>query len=240
MRGMGKSRIAVVLLATALIGPAFLMTESWGEFVLPAPDEVAAKVKEVYARHCCFQAAFDQISVNVAMDMRDRFQGMMYVKKPGLIALDVVSPEKQHVVVQGRSYSVYFPEEKNAVRGEVPPEINVEHFFNFFANVSNMSKNFTIAYPSKASSPEEGLIFLELRDAKNPTGAFRIVLGVDAKTYIIRRAVIYDALGNYNRFGLSDVTFLDAIPDARFRTEYEGATATPASPLELFNTRETR
>jgi outer membrane lipoprotein-sorting protein len=225
----------MAIVALAVMGAAWIMTAAHAGFELPTSDQVVAKVKEVYAGHCCFQAMFDQITVNVAMDMRDRFQGMMYVKKPGLIAMDVVFPEKQHVVVQGRSYSVYFPEERNAVRGEVPPEINVEHFFNFFANISNIGRDFTVSYPTKAFSLEEGLIFLELHDAKNPRGTYRIVLGVDSTTYIIRRAVIYDALGNYNRFHLSKVKFLDAIPDSRFRTEYEGTTTVPESPLQFFN-----
>lgn len=218
----------IVLLV--VIAAALSAAECRAEFVLPSPEEVAAKVKDVYARHCCFRAAFDQVTVNVAMDMRDRFQGMMYVKRPGLIALDVTSPEKQHVVVQGRSYSVYFPEDRNAVRGEVPPEINVEHFFNFFANLSDLGRDFSVAYPNKVSSPEEGLIFLELRDIKNRSSTYRIVLGVDSSSYIIRRAVISDALGNYNRFNLSDVTFLDKIPDSRFSVRHEGAETSPPAP----------
>gem|GEM_PF-1163598 len=225
----------IALTAFLIVAATLFSAESHAEFVLPTPEEVAAKVKDVYARHCCFKAAFDQVTVNVAMDMRDRFQGMMYVKKPGLIALDVTSPEKQHVVVQGRSYSVYFPEEKNAVRGEVPPEINVEHFFNFFANLSNLGRDFSLAYPTKASSPEEGLVFLELRDTKNPSSTYRIVLGVDSTTFIIRRAVISDALGNYNRFNLSNVTFLDKIPDSQFSVRHEGAEAAPSAPLQLHN-----
>jgi outer membrane lipoprotein-sorting protein len=35
--------------------------------------------------------------------------------------------------------------------------------------------------------------------------------------FTIRRAVIYDALGNYNRFDLSDIKFMDFLPDSRFQ-----------------------
>ena len=94
-------------------------------------DDVLSKVKEVYARHCCFKAGFNQVTVNVAMDLKDRFDGVIYVKKPGFIALDVELPEKQKVVLKGRSYTIYFPDEGTAARGEVPPEVDVEHFFIF-------------------------------------------------------------------------------------------------------------
>lgn len=190
-----------------------------GGFELPTPEEVVGRVKEVYSRHCCFQASFDQLTVNVAMDMRDRFEGKMYVKKPGSIALDVESPEKQKVVIKGRSYTVYFPEEGNSVQGEVPPEINVEHFFSFFANIGNIDRNFSINFPPKAYSPEEELVFLELTDRANPRSTYRIILGIDSKGYVVRRAIIYDALGNYNRFDLSAITFLDSIPDSQFRID---------------------
>ncbi len=54
-------------------------------------EQVVKKVQEVYSHHCCFRAKFDQLTVNTAMDLRDRFRGMMYVKKPGSISLDVES-----------------------------------------------------------------------------------------------------------------------------------------------------
>jgi outer membrane lipoprotein-sorting protein len=188
--------------------------------------QVVKKVQEVYARHCCFRAKFDQLTVNTAMDLRDRFGGMMYVKKPGSISLDVESPELQKVVVKGKTYAIYFPEDGSAARGEVPPEMNVEHFFGFFANIGNLDRNFSVTFPSKSMDKEENMVFLELTDAANPKSTYRIVLGVDAEKYTVKRAIIYDALGNYNRFDLSGITFLDSLPDSRFEI-----TSTPHPPI---------
>ncbi|GEM_PF-566585 len=185
---------------------------------VPTVEDVVRKVKAVYEEQCCFQATFDQLTVNVAMDMKDRFKGTMYVKKPGLIALEVDSPEEQKVVIRGRSYTVYFPADGTAVNGEVPPEINVGHFFGFFAKIGKMDRNFVASFPSRTVSEEENLVFLELTDRKNVRSTLRIVLGIDRTDFTIRRAVIYDALGNYNRFDLSGTTFLPSIPDSRFTT----------------------
>jgi len=203
-----------------LIAPLlFMIFVPWGEGRCSTPDlgQVVRKIQAVYSQHCCFSARFDQLTVNVAMDMNDRFQGVMYVRKPGAIALDVQAPEKQKVVLKGRNYTVYFPEDGNAAHGEIPPEINVEHFFGFFANIGNLDKNFTIQFPPKSADEQERMIFLELNDIKSPQSSFRIILGVDSDRFIVRRAVIYDALGNYNRFDLFDVTFLKSIPDSVFK-----------------------
>jgi outer membrane lipoprotein-sorting protein len=183
----------------------------------PDVNEVVRRIQRVYARNCCFRAVFDQMTVNVAMDLKDRFKGVMYVKKPGHIALDVEWPEVQKVVVTGTSYAVYFPEEGSAVRGEVPPEINVEHFFGFFANIGNLDSNFAIRFAARPTDQYEKLILLELTDPKNPRSTYRIVLGVDVDQFIIKRAIIYDALGNYNRFDLSNITFLSSLPDSVFK-----------------------
>jgi len=182
----------------------------------PPVDEVVKRVQNVYARQCCFVARFDQLTVNVSMDLKDRFEGNMYVKAPNLIALEVVSPERQQVVIQGRSYSIYFPDDGNAARGEIPPEMNVEHFFSFLANLGELDRNFLVSYPNRSSDETERLIFLELVDRKNPQGTYRIVVGIDMDQFIIRRAIIYDALGNYNRFDLSEITFQTSLPDSRF------------------------
>ncbi len=88
--------------------------------VSQTPQQVVKKVQEVYSRNCCFRAKFDQITVNQAMDLRDKFEGIMYVKKPGSISLDVEYPELQKVVVKGKSYSIFFPEDGSAAQGEVP------------------------------------------------------------------------------------------------------------------------
>ena len=182
----------------------------------PEVHEVVTKIKEVYSVNCCFSASFDQLTVNVAMDMRDRFQGQMYVRKPLEIALDVMSPERQKVVMKGRSYLVYFYDDVSQVNGEVPPEINIENFFGFFANIGALDKNFTIEISPRQTEPEDKMIFLELINTSNSQTGFKIVLGVDRQQFTIKRAIIYDALGNYNRFDLFNITFLKSIPDSRF------------------------
>ncbi len=200
----------------------------WGTIVLAAPlatspqssglslNEIISRMRQVYSKHCCFKASFDQLTVNVTMDMRDKFQGTMYVRRPSSIALDVETPEKQKVVVHGKSYAVYFPQDGSVVRGDVPPEMNVEQFFGFFADIAGIEQNFHMNFPEQSVDTNENLIFLELTDKHSSQSTYRILLGIDSKLFTVRRAVIYDALGNYNRFDLSNITFLSSIPDARF------------------------
>jgi outer membrane lipoprotein-sorting protein len=208
------------------------------EFQVPPIDEVVARVKKVYAKKCCFKAKFDQVTVNVAMDMRDRFRGTMFVKKPGLIALDVAWPEIQKVVIRGRAYTVYFPADGNSVKGEIPPEVNLEHFFGFFADIHNLDRNFTISFPPKSYVPTDRLIMVELLDRKKSKAAFRIVLGIDADRYTIRRAIVYDALGNYNRFDLTEIQLLNAIPDSRFIINYRPNKSKDPIRIPFFQERE--
>ncbi len=181
------------------------------------PADIVKNIQKTYSRQCCFMADFDQLTVNVAMDLTDRFQGIMYVKKPALIMLEVRSPERQKVLVQGRAYTVYFPDEGGAARGEIPPELNLEHFFGFFANLVNIDENFIVSFPAKAVDVNEKLYFLELADKKTSSGTFNIMIGVDTGNFTIRRAIIYDALGNYNRFDLTSIKFLNTIPDSQFQ-----------------------
>ena len=211
------------LLAIAMV--LFLLPDSGRTgFELPALSEVLHRLNAVYAKHCCFKAAFDQVTVNVAMDLRDHFRGTMYVKKPGMIALDVNFPERQEVVVRGRSYTVYFPDEGNSVKGDIPPDVNLEHFFGFFADIKALEQNFTVSFQAKSPySEQDKLIRLQLIDRKKSRSTYRILLGIDSDRYTIKRAIIYDALGNYNRFDLSHITFLDSLPDSRFRIRYNRA-----------------
>lgn len=189
------------------------------EYELPTPEQIIKNVKNVYRDHCCFRAQFDQVTVNVAMDLRDRFLGTLYVRRPNLLALEVDSPERQRVVVRGGSYMVYFPDEGNAARGQVPDDINVESFISFFTDIGNLDKDFSVIYAKRPFDPTEGLFMLELAGIKDKRSTHRIVLGIDETRYTIRRAIVHDALGNYNRFDLSDITFLKSIPESRFATE---------------------
>jgi outer membrane lipoprotein-sorting protein len=195
-------------------------------------EDVIAKVRTVYSRHCCFKADFDQLTVNVSMDMRDKFQGTMFVRRPSSIALDVNAPEKQKVIIKGKAYTVYFPQDGSVVSGDVPPELNVEHFFGFFADIGSLDKNFQMNFPERSIDASENLIFIELMDKKNREGTFRILLGIDGQSYTVKRAIVYDALGNYNRFDLSHVTFLSSLPDSKFEVSHQQAqpgSGTPSS-----------
>lgn len=206
---------------TGILASLILLFSS-GDFAaardVPDLGEVVHRVQEVYARQCCFKAAFNQLMVNVAMDLKDRFEGDLYVRTPNLISLVVRAPERQKVVIQGRTYTVYFPDEENVTRGEIPPEMNIEHFFGFFASIGEMERNFEIRFAPRAADEGENLIFLELTDKKNQQSTYQIMLGVDADSYTVRRAIIYDALGNYNRFDLHDIEFLKAVPRGTFDT----------------------
>jgi outer membrane lipoprotein-sorting protein len=201
---------------------------------LPAPEEVLERVKAVYGKQCCFKAAFDQVTVNVAMNMKDRFRGTMYVAKPDRIALEVAYPEKQRVVVKGRSYIVHIPDFGNAARGEIPPDLNVENFFSFFTDINQMDENLDVRFAAKAFSAQDQMMFLQLQEtgASSDSGTHRIILGVDRESYYIRRAIIYDALGNYNRFDLSDITLLSSLPEKTFQFNEDHATA-PVPGLKL-------
>ncbi len=183
---------------------------------MPPAEEIVDRVKAVYATHCCFKAFFKQITVNTAMNLRERFEGRIFVKKPSSIALEVEYPEKQRVLLEGRKYTVFFPTDGHVVQGECPPGLNIEHFIGFFANVGKIDVNFTVQYPEEALRPQARLIMLELNQKEAAQSAYRVVLGVDMDRFTIRRAIIYDALGNYNRFDLSGITFLDSIPEETF------------------------
>lgn len=212
-----RSRICLICFVVLIPALTGLHNDcSAQQFQLPALDEVVERVKRVYAGQCCFSASFDQVTVNVAMDLKDRFRGIMHVKKPSFIALEVQWPERQQVIIKGTTYTVYFPEDGNSTNGEIPPEMNIEQFFGFFAAIGEMDRNFSISFPAKSFSVPEQLIFVELADKKRPSGTYRILLGIDFNNYTIRRAVIHDALGNYNRFDLSGITFSDSLPDSKF------------------------
>ncbi|MGC8905944.1 MAG: LolA family protein [Desulfomonilaceae bacterium] len=211
--------LSVALWAVICGAPTLCLPQSSGLSL----NDVVARMRNVYSKQCCFKASFDQLTVNVSMDMRDKFQGTMYVRRPSSIALDVETPEKQKVVVQGKSYAVYFPQDGSVVRGDVPPEMNVEQFFGFFADIAGIDRRFDMNFPEKAVDTMENLIFLELTDKTTEQPTYRILLGVDAKAFTVRRAVIYDALGNYNRFDLSNVTFLSSLPDSRFSINVPGS-----------------
>jgi outer membrane lipoprotein-sorting protein len=87
--------------------------------------------------------------------------------------------------------------------------------------------------PSRPLDSEERLTLLELVDKKKSSGTFRILLGIDREAFTINRAIIYDALGNYNRFDLTNIQFLKAIPASQFEPAspgdgHAGATQSPS------------
>lgn len=217
--GLGKAMLCAVIAAVILAPCAGASSDpvkssSAGDFSV---ENIIGKVKQTYSKRCCFRCSFDQLTVNVSMDLKDRFHGEMYVKKPSSIAMDVNYPEKQKIVIQGRSYIVYFPNEGAATRGEIPPELNVDQFLGFFADIGSIDRDFSAQLAPKSFEENEKLYLVELINKNKPESMYRILVGIDRTDFTIRKAIIYDALGNYNRFDLFDIIFLPSIPESVFK-----------------------
>ncbi|MGD9818379.1 MAG: outer membrane lipoprotein carrier protein LolA, partial [Desulfomonilaceae bacterium] len=85
-----------------------------------------------------------------------------------------------------------------------------------FTNIGTIDKNFTFKFPQRSKDFDGNLIFLELVSTKAVSGSYKITLGIDSKNFTINRAIIYDALGNYNRFDLTEIKFLPSFPESIF------------------------
>jgi outer membrane lipoprotein-sorting protein len=234
--GAGSRRRGAVLLFTLWaisLGIAFAQDEPRAKAEDPAP--IVAKLKKAYAGRCCFQGDFDQLTVNVSMDMKDHFTGVIYVKKPNLISMEVETPEKQKVIITGNEYTVYFHAEGNVAQGRIPPDMNLEYFFSFLADMAHVDEHFNATVPAPNPERPSELVFLELLQKGKPQSSYRILLGLDPSRFFVRRAVIYDALGNYNRFDLSNLTFPDDIPDSRFRIEGKAPKTTESGSIPFLD-----
>jgi outer membrane lipoprotein carrier protein len=189
-------------------------------------------LEAAYQRVNDLQAPFHQASLNRTTNRTVTARGTLSLKKPGKLRWDYVEPTPQEIVSDGQRLWVYTPELKQ-VNVAAAPEALAGPAGSFLAGLGQVREHFQARYLNPARPTDaDGLAVLDLTPREPQPLMARLILSADPQTWLVRKAVVYDELGNTVTVRFDPPRVNTGLPDHLFTfTPPPGVSVVPAPGL---------
>ncbi len=189
-------------------------------------DDVVRDLEAAYGRMTDLRAEFTQTAFNKSLNQTIPAQGTVYLKKGGKLRWEYKEPTPQAIVSDGKKLWVYTPALNQVNVGEAP-EALAGPAGSFLAGLGRLRAEFNVRFLNPAQPRDgEGNWVLDLTPKRPLPTLARLVLSVDAKTWELRRAVVYDQFENTVTMRFTKVAINSGLPDRLFAFEPPKGVAT--------------
>ena len=189
-------------------------------------DDVVRDVEAAYGRMTDLRAEFTQTAFNKSLNQTIPAQGIVYLKKGGKLRWEYKEPTSQEIVSDGKKLWVYTPALGQVNVGEAT-EALAGPAGSFLAGLGRLRAEFAVRFLNPAEPRDgEGNWVLDLTPKRPLPTLARLVLSMDAKTWELRRAVVYDQFENTVTMRFTKVAINSGLPDRLFTFEAPKGVAT--------------
>jgi outer membrane lipoprotein carrier protein len=215
MRTVVAALVLLTLVAPVLAQPA------------GAPlEDVVRGVEAAYGRMTDLRADFTQSALNKSLNQTIDARGTVYLKKGGKLRWEYAEPTKQEVVSDGKTIWIYTPQ-LNQVNTGPAPEALAGPAGSFLSGLGKLREHFTVRFLNPAQRIDgDGNVVLDLTPKQPLPTLARLVLALDARTYEVRKAVVYDQFENTVTMRFTKLAINSGLPDRLFAFVPPKGTAT--------------
>jgi outer membrane lipoprotein carrier protein len=178
------------------------------------PEEAAANLEKSLRGLHSLRARFEQsyFSMLVSEPLRER--GDLFLQKPDLMRWQYKDPQEKAFLYGGGILQVYLAEEKQLTRSRVPPEAYESDILGIFLG----KKSFRDLYAIEDTHfPTDTARVRQIKLTPMEEGDYsHILLEIDDRTWLLRRAVFFEWAGNKREFLFSQVRANVSLPLGTF------------------------
>jgi len=179
-------------------------------------EDVVRDLETAYSRMTDLRAEFTQTAFNKSLNQTIPAQGTVYLKKGGKLRWEYTEPTPQEIVSDGRKLWVYTPALNQVNVGDAP-EALAGPAGSFLAGLGRLRAEFDVRFLNPAQPKDDGGNWVLDLTPKQPLPTLaRLILAVDAKTWELRTAVVYDQFENTVTMRFAKVAINSSLPDGLF------------------------
>jgi outer membrane lipoprotein carrier protein len=186
------------------------------------PVNIAKKLQSSYEKAQNLVAEFKQIT---AMQLSSRIKegaGTMVFLKPGHMRWDYMTPERQVLISDGKTISMYFEKSKQMIRTAAKEFIQSDVTYSFFTGTGDILKDFEILEPDLTYKKTDDSYLIKLVPVKAHPQVAYMHFWISRDTYLVNRLQIVDHFetvtdlffsnikvnaGQYNKNAINDDLF---------------------------------
>ena len=182
----------------------------------PSPQSLADTLQRKYATIRDFSADFTHTYEGGVLRRKTTERGKVYVKKPGMMRWEYVSPEEKLFVSDGVKIYSYLPADRQVFIGTVPAGDQATTPVLFLVGKGHLTRDFIV---SEADLPDlaPNTYALELIPRRREPEYEVLTLVVDRKTLQLRRLSAVDHQGGTSTFHFSNLQENIQLSDKLFR-----------------------
>jgi len=147
---------------------AILLMPSLATAQQPDLLEVAQRLQNTYEKALNLIADFEQTT---AMKLSSRVRqgsGTMIFLKPGRMRWDYKTPERQVLISDGETISMYFEKSRQMILSNAKDYLQSDVTYSFFAGTGDILRDFHISEPDFANNEENSLLLKLIPKASHP------------------------------------------------------------------------
>ena len=183
----------------------------------PELERVVARIQESYALRRDITASFTQTYVDSLSGTRRVEAGTLWAQSNGKVRWSYQSPVRKDFIYDGATAYFYEPDNAQVTVFERFEDSQLSKVVQFLWGQGDLMATFDVASCATdcgESSEEELLLALSPKQAI--ASIQRVILAVNVRTARVQRSIVYDPLGNFTEYALSDLRFDMAIDDKKF------------------------
>jgi outer membrane lipoprotein carrier protein len=177
-------------------------------------EETAANMEKALRKVRTFQARFEQLyfSVSVAEPLRER--GDLFLQKPDRMRWQYRVPQEKTFLYTGGLLQVYVAEDKQLTKSKVSPESYDTDILGIFLGTKSFRDLYTI---EDTRFPTDAARVRQIKLTPKEEGDYsHILIEVDDRTWLLRRAIFIEWAGNKREFLFSRLRSNAALPARTF------------------------
>lgn len=182
----------------------------------PTLDEVIRGVEAAYGKMTDLKGDFTQSALNKSLNQTIDAKGVVYLKKGGKLRWEYAEPTKQEIVSDGKTIWIHTPQ-LNQVNTGPAPEALSGPAGSFLSGLGRLRQHFNVRFLNPAQPRDaDGNVVLDLTPKQPLPTLARLVLSLDAKSYDVRKAVVYDQFDNTVTMTFTKLAINSGLPDKLF------------------------
>ncbi|HDT13463.1 MAG TPA: outer membrane lipoprotein carrier protein LolA [Candidatus Aminicenantes bacterium] len=179
-----------------------------------SPEEAAAHLERALRAVATLQARFEQLHYSMAVSEPLRERGELFLQKPDRMRWVYKDPQDKVFLYKEGVLEMYLPEDKQLTRSLVSREALESDIFGIFLGTISFEEAYVI---EDSPFPTEATRVRQIKLTPRTEGEFtHILLEIDERTWLLRRAIFLEWEGNKREFVFSQVRTGVRIPAGTF------------------------
>jgi outer membrane lipoprotein carrier protein len=189
-------RIKAMILGLAALSAA--------AFPVPVtPKAAVANLERAIKAAGTLRASFEQLHYSMSVSTPLREKGEFFFAKPDRMRWEYKDPQDKVFLFKDGVLEMYIPEDKTLTRSRVPRETLESDIFGIFLGVMSFEDAYDIA---ESPFPTDAVHVRQVKLTPRAEGEYsHILLEIDERTWLLRRAVFLEWAGNKREFVFSQV-----------------------------------